>query len=171
MLDTCRSAATVRLEDILVEMKGEYAICAEQAAVWAALNDPETLRACLPGCESIEKVSDTQFNAAMSARIGPVKARFVSELTLNELNPPHGYVINGQGKGGAAGFANGSARVSLSPADDGTTLVYEVDMQVGGKLAQIGSRLVAGAARKIADQFFARLAAHFDPESTESADS
>ena len=106
-------------------------------------------------------MSDTQFNAAMSAKIGPVKASFSSELALEDIDAPNGYLIVGQGKGGAAGFAKGSARVRLTDADEGTCLAYEVDMQVGGKLAQIGSRLVAGAARKIADQFFANLAAHF----------
>jgi carbon monoxide dehydrogenase subunit G len=152
-----------------MDMVGEYIIPAPREAVWHALNDPQTLKACLPGCETIEVTGEHTFNAAMSAKIGPVKAKFTSELALEEVDPPNGYVITGQGKGGAAGFAKGSARVSLTDVAEGTSLVYEVDMQVGGKLAQIGSRLVAGAARKIADQFFARLAGQFDESGDASA--
>jgi carbon monoxide dehydrogenase subunit G len=141
-----------------MDMSGEYSIAAGREAVWVALNDPDVLTACIPGCESITRRSDTEFTAAMQAKIGPVKAKFATDLELRDLNPPQSYVISGQGKGGAAGFAKGSAKVRLESAGEETVLHYEVDMQVGGKLAQIGSRLVAGAARKIADQFFANFA-------------
>ena len=141
-----------------MDMSGEVEISAKREVVWAALNDPTTLEACIPGCEAIENVSDTQFSARVRTKIGPVKALFAADLNLENLDPPNGYTLSGQGKGGAAGFARGAAHVSLVSRDAGTTLRYEVDMQVGGKLAQIGSRLVAGAARKIADQFFANFA-------------
>jgi uncharacterized protein len=145
-----------------MEMQGEFTLPAGREAVWTALNDPEVLMRCIPGCESIERVSDTQFDAQMSAKIGPVKAKFATAIEMSELNPPASYTLSGQGKGGAAGFAKGAARVSLSEVENGTQLTYEVDMQVGGKLAQIGSRLVAGAARKLADQFFAAFSAEFE---------
>ncbi|NKC14467.1 MAG: carbon monoxide dehydrogenase [Gammaproteobacteria bacterium] len=141
-----------------MDMNGEFVIAADRQAVWNALNDPYTLKACLPGCEVLDKVSDTQFTATMRAAVGPVKAKFTSNLTLEDLDPPYSYTISGQGKGGSAGFAKGAAKVRLEPCDEGTQLIYEVNMQVGGKLAQIGSRLIGGTARKIADQFFSRFA-------------
>ena len=144
-----------------MEMNGEFVIDANQDSVWAALNDPEVLKACLPGCEVMERTSDNSFEASMSAKIGPVKAKFQSEMTLEDVQAPVSYVITGQGKGGAAGFAKGRAQVTLNEVSEGTKLTYEVEMQVGGKLAQIGSRLVSGAARKIADQFFVRFADQF----------
>jgi hypothetical protein len=127
--------------------------------VWQALNDVEVLRQCIPGVEEIEKTSDTSFTAKVRAKVGPVSARFAGEVTLSDLDPPNGYTISGEGKGGAAGFAKGGARVRL--ADDGaaTLLSYDVDAQVGGKLAQIGSRLIDGTAKKMADDFFSRFAA------------
>ena len=137
-----------------MEMNGEFTVPATRAAVWEALNDPETLSRCIPGCESITRTSDTQFDAEMRAKIGPVKAKFTTTIELSDLDPPNSYTLSGQGKGGAAGFAKGSARVQLESAADGTKVIYTADMQVGGKLAQIGSRLVSGAAKKIADQFF-----------------
>ncbi|MCP5149548.1 MAG: carbon monoxide dehydrogenase subunit G [Ectothiorhodospiraceae bacterium] len=140
-----------------MEITGEFAIPAPRERVWEALNDPEVLRQCIPGCESIEREADNVFNAAMRAKIGPVKARFTSVVTLTNLDPPNGYTIVGEGKGGPAGFGKGSADVTLEPQGDETTLRYRAELQVGGKLAQIGSRLVAGAARKIADDFFGKF--------------
>ena len=142
-----------------MQMTGQYRIEAPRETVWQALNDVEVLRQCIPGVEEIEKTSDTSFTAKVRAKVGPVSARFAGEVTLSDLDPPNGYTISGEGKGGAAGFAKGGARVRL--ADDGaaTLLSYDVDAQVGGKLAQIGSRLIDGTAKKMADDFFSRFAA------------
>jgi carbon monoxide dehydrogenase subunit G len=138
-----------------MEMSGEERIAATQADTWAALNDPEMLKACVPGCESIERVTDEEFQVLMVARIGPVSAKFKGKLTLSDLNPPNSYAIAFEGQGGAAGFGKGSAQVQLAPEGDGTLLRYQVKASVGGKLAQIGSRLVDAAARKISQDFFA----------------
>lgn len=138
-----------------MKMSGEYALPADRQTVWDALNDPDVLGACIPGCESFEKVSDTEFAAVAVSKIGPVKARFKGEVTLSDIDPPNGYRISGQGQGGVAGFAKGGAVVNLRDGETGgTVLTYEVDAQVGGKIAQIGQRLVNGAAKKTADQFF-----------------
>lgn len=139
-----------------MEMTGEYRIAAPRETVWQALNDPEVLKACIPGCEEIEKLSDTEFTAKVMAKVGPVKARFSGKVTLSDLDPPNGYRITGEGSGGAAGFAKGGADVRLeSDASPGETILrYQVHAQVGGKLAQIGSRLIDGTARKMADEFF-----------------
>jgi hypothetical protein len=127
--------------------------------VWQALNDPEVLRQCIPGCETIEKLSDTAFQATATAKVGPVKAKFKGKVELTDMDPPNGYTISGEGTGGAAGFAKGGAKVALADLGGGRTrLDYDVDATVGGKLAQIGQRLVDGAARKIADSFFDRFA-------------
>lgn len=143
-----------------MDLTGEYRIPVPRETVWAALNDPEILKACIPGCEELNKTSDTEFTARVVAKIGPVKAGFGGKVTLSELDPPNGYTITGEGQGGAAGFAKGGAKVRLEPVDGGTatTLRYNVDAQIGGKLAQIGSRLVEGSARKLADEFFAAFA-------------
>lgn len=134
---------------------GQYRIEAPRALVWEALNDPEVLRQSIPGCQEIEKESDTAFTAKVKARLGPVSAAFKGRVELTDLDPPNGYTISGEGQGGVAGFAKGGARVSLEDTGDGaTTLSYTADGQVGGKLAQIGARLVEGSARKIADDFF-----------------
>jgi hypothetical protein len=138
-----------------MEMSGEERIPASQDATWAALNDPEILKACVPGCEAIERQEENEYQVLMVARIGPVSARFKGKLALSDLDPPHSYAIAFEGQGGAAGFGKGSARVQLAPDGDGTTLSYQVQASVGGKLAQIGSRLVDAAARKIATDFFA----------------
>lgn len=141
-----------------MDISGEYRIAAPRESVWRGLNDAATLQAAIPGCESLEKVSDTEFVAKVATRIGPVSARFSGKVTLSDLDPPNGYRIAGEGQGGAAGFAKGAARVTL--ADDGaggTILKYEADASVGGKIAQIGSRLVQGAAQKTADEFFSRF--------------
>ncbi|HET6621156.1 MAG TPA: carbon monoxide dehydrogenase subunit G [Dongiaceae bacterium] len=144
-----------------MDLTGEYRIPAPREAVWAALNDPDVLKACIPGCEELNKTSDTEFAARVVAKIGPVKAGFGGKVTLSDLDPPNGYTITGEGQGGAAGFAKGGAKVRLEAADGGTATIlhYSADAQIGGKLAQIGSRLVEGSAKKLADEFFAAFAA------------
>ena len=134
-----------------MQLTGECRIQAPREQVWQALNDPEILKRCIPGCEELERTSDTGFAAKVRAKVGPVSARFTGAVTLSELNPPESYTISGEGKGGPAGFAKGGAKVHLAADGDATTLSYEVDAQVGGKLAQIGSRLIAGTAKKMAD--------------------
>lgn len=156
-----------------MEITGEYQLASSREQVWAALNDPEMLKKCIPGCESLEQVSATELNAKVMAAIGPVKARFLTKLTLEDLNPPESYTLVGESKAGAAGFGRGSARVSLSENDAGTLLSYSADFKVGGKLAQVGSRLVLGATRKTADDFFGKFSRELDPEAervTESDD-
>ena len=144
-----------------MDLTGEYRIPAQREVVWAALNNPEILKVCIPGCEELNKTSDTEFVARVVAKIGPVKAGFSGKVTLSDLDPPNGYTITGEGQGGAAGFAKGGAKVWLEAVDGGaaTVLHYSADAQIGGKLAQIGSRLVEGSARKLADEFFAAFAA------------
>jgi carbon monoxide dehydrogenase subunit G len=138
-----------------MEMTGEQTIPASQQAVWDALNDPEILKACVPGCESIERVGENEYQVLMVARVGPVAARFKGRLALSDIQPPESYAITFEGQGGAAGFAKGGARVRLVAENPGTTrLSYEAKASVGGKLAQIGSRLVDAAARKVADDFY-----------------
>lgn len=137
-----------------MEMNGEQHIPATQQQTWEGLNDPEVLKACVPGCESIDRRSDTDYQVLMTARIGPVSAKFKGKLTLSDLDPPHGYSIAFEGQGGVAGFGKGSAQVRLEPDGDQTVLRYAVKASVGGKLAQIGSRLVDAAAKKIANDFF-----------------
>ena len=147
-----------------MDMQGERRIPVPRQTVWERLNDPETLRQCIPGCETIEKVSDTEFTAKVVARVGPVKASFSGKVTLSDLDPPSGYTITGEGTGGVAGFAKGSARVELAEEGGETVMRYGAQGQVGGKLAQIGSRLIDGTARKMADDFFNRFAAAMSPE-------
>ena len=138
-----------------MEMTGEQIIPAAQAEVWRGLNDPEVLKVCISGCESIEKRTDTEYSVVMTAAIGPVKAKFKGKLLLADLDPPNSYSLSFDGQGGAAGFGKGSAKVSLATEAAGTRLSYAVKAQVGGKLAQIGSRLIDGVAKKLADDFFA----------------
>jgi carbon monoxide dehydrogenase subunit G len=140
-----------------MEMNGSREVPASVETTWNALNDPEVLKACIAGCESIDKVSDNEYQAAMTARVGPVSAKFSGRIVLSDIVAPTSYTIKFDGQGGAAGFASGEARVALSPAGDGTRIDYKAKAQVGGKLAQIGSRLVDGAAAKVADDFFGRL--------------
>jgi carbon monoxide dehydrogenase subunit G len=140
-----------------MDMTGEQRIAAPREAVWAALNDPEILRQCIPGCEEIEKSSDTEFAAKVTAKVGPVKARFGGKVTLSDMDPPNGYTITGEGSGGAAGFAKGGAKVALTTDGAETVLHYTVQANVGGKLAQIGSRLIDGTARKMAEDFFGKF--------------
>jgi hypothetical protein len=141
-----------------MEMTGEYRIPAPKAKVWAALNDLEVLKQSIPGCESIEKISDTEMTAKVRAKVGPVSAAFTGAVKLSDLDPPNGYTISGEGKGGAAGFAKGGAKVQLKDDGAGTLLAYHVEAQVGGKLAQIGSRLIDGTARKLSEEFFTNFA-------------
>ena len=143
-----------------MQQNGEYLIPAPVETVWQALNDPEVLGACIPGCQSVTQVDDTHFDASVKAKVGPVSATFQAGLELTDLNPPNSYTIAGNVKGGAAGFGKGTAAVSLADADGGTRLSYEVNANVGGKLAQVGSRLVDGAARKMADDFFSAFSEH-----------
>ena len=142
-----------------VTMKGEVVLPADRATVWARLNDAETLKASIPGCESLDKLSDTEMQAVAKIRIGPVSARFKGKVNLSDLDPPNSYRISGQGDGGIAGFAKGGANVRLSDADGGgTKLSYDVDAQIGGKIAQLGGRLIDSTAKKLADEFFANFA-------------
>ena len=149
-----------------MKMTGEEIIPVPRDVVWKALNDPEILRQAIPGCEEISKNSDTDFSARVVAKIGPVKAHFNGEVQLTDLDPPNGYKISGEGKGGLAGFAKGGAVVRLEDAPEGTKLIYDVEAHVGGKLASLGSRLIDSTAKSMATQFFdkfAILAAGGDP--------
>jgi len=141
-----------------MNMTGERFIAASRAAVWASLNDPEVLKACIPGCESLEKLSDTQMKAVAGIKLGPVSAKFQGQVTLSDLDPPNGYKISGEGKGGPAGFAKGGAEVRLTDRDSGTLLTYTVEAQVGGKIAQVGARLIDATAKSMAEQFFKKFA-------------
>ena len=142
-----------------MDMTGEYRIPAPRQRVWEMLNDPEVLAKAIPGCESLQKISDTELQAKVTAKVGPVSATFAGKVTLSDLDPPAAYTISGEGSGGVAGFAKGGARVQL--LEDGpsaTILKYEAKAEVGGKLAQIGSRLIQGTAKKMADEFFGKFA-------------
>ena len=152
-----------------MEMHGELRIPAPRQEVWEKLNDPETLKNCIPGCETVERVSDTVFTAKLVARVGPVKASFSGKVTLTDMDPPAGYTITGEGTGGVAGFAKGSAKVSLDDVGEETVLRYGVQAQVGGKLAQIGSRLIDATSRKMADDFFNRFVGIMSPSATDTA--
>ena len=137
-----------------MEMQGSVVIPAPRQTVWDALNDPEGLRQSIPGCQSITQVSPTEIDASVRAKVGPVSATFNGKVTLSDLDPPNGYTISGEGKGGAAGFAKGGAKVTLTDEAEGTRLSYDVSATVGGKLAQIGSRLIDQTSKKLADEFF-----------------
>lgn len=143
-----------------MDMTGEYLIAAPRDMVWAALNDPEILKSCIAGCDELVRSGDNEFTARVTAKIGPVKAGFGGKVTLSDIDAPNGYTITGEGQGGAAGFAKGSAKVALEVQNGGaaTLLRYTAGAQIGGKLAQIGSRLVEGSAKKMADEFFAAFA-------------
>ena len=141
-----------------MDFSGRYVIPALPEQVWAGLNDPAVLKACIPGCEHIEKTSPTDFIATARLKIGPVSATFKGKVALSELDPPHRCVLTGEGQGGVAGFAKGDAEVLLAPEGTGTVLTYRAKASVGGKLAQIGQRLIDGAAKQIADDFFSRFA-------------
>ena len=144
-------------------MTGDVQLPATREVVWAKLNDADVLRVCIPGCEELNKLSDTEFQAVATAKVGPVKARFKGKVQLSELNPPNGYKISGEGEGGVAGFAKGGATVSLTEKDGGTLLTYNVEAHIGGKLAQLGQRLINGVAKKMADDFFKNFASQVAP--------
>ena len=138
-----------------MDITGEHTIPVPRDDVWRGLNDPDLLKHCIPGCDSLEKVSDTEFKGTVTAKVGPVKAKFRGSVTLADLDPPNGYTLKGEGQGAAAGFARGDAKVTLAEDGDGTRLSYVVTAHVGGKLAQVGSRLVGGTVNKLAGEFFA----------------
>ncbi|HEY1885897.1 MAG TPA: carbon monoxide dehydrogenase subunit G [Roseiarcus sp.] len=139
-------------------MTGEVTLPAERAKVWALLNDPEVLKSAIPGCQSLEKTGENGFAAVVKTRIGPVSATFKGKVELSDIVPLEGYTIKGEGEGGIAGFAKGGAKVSLSDASGGTLLRYNVEATVGGKIAQLGSRLIDGVAKNLADKFFTNFA-------------
>jgi uncharacterized protein len=152
-----------------MEMSGERHIAAPRELVWQALNDPEALKAAIPGCESIEKLSETDLTAKLAIKIGPMAAKFSAKVKLENLNPPASYTISGEGNGGAMGFAKGGADVALeavSPTE--TILRYSVKAQVGGKMAQLGARLIDSTAKQMADQFFDRFAAALAPKTADA---
>ena len=145
-----------------MKMDGTERIPAPREAVWAALNDPDVLKACIPGCQSLQKVDDTHLTATVQVKMGPVKANFDGAVELQDLNPPEAYTIRGEGKGGVAGHASGGADVRLAEEGAETLLSYDVDAKVGGKIAQLGSRLIDSTAKKLAGQFFGNLREHFE---------
>lgn len=154
-----------------MEMSGQQLIPATKEEVWAALNDADVLKVCIPGCQELTKSSDTEMSAVAVMKVGPVKARFQGAVTLTDLDPPNGYKITGEGQGGVAGFAKGVATVRLEEADGGTVLNYSVDAQIGGKLSQLGGRLIDVTAKQMAGQFFKRFAEEIEvrknPQSSE----
>jgi uncharacterized protein len=143
-----------------MEMKGSREVPVDVETTWRALNDPEVLKASIPGCESIERIADNEYRVALTSRVGPVSARFTGRIVVADAVPPRSYTLMFDGQGGAAGFAKGETRVTLEPHDAQTRIEYTAKAQVGGKLAQIGSRLIDGAAAKLADDFFARFVEH-----------
>lgn len=146
-----------------MDMTGERRIPARRQQVWEALNDPEVLRACIPGCETMEFTGENQLKATAALKIGPISAKFGGKVTLSEMDPPNGYTITGEGTGGVAGFAKGGAKVALLEDGDGTLLKYDVKAQVGGKIAQLGARLIDATAKQMSDQFFDRFTARLTP--------
>jgi uncharacterized protein len=150
-----------------MEMSGEQLIPASQQETWEALNDPQVLKACVPGCEAIDHIAGNEYQVQMTARVGPVSAKFKGRLTLSDIKPPHSYSIAFEGQGGPAGFAKGGAQVKLTPQEGQTKLSYDVKASVGGKLAQIGSRLVDAAAKKVADDFFRNFTLKLSPAGSE----
>jgi carbon monoxide dehydrogenase subunit G len=137
-----------------MEMTGEQLIPLPQETTWNGLNDTAVLKDCIPGCESIEQVSPTEYQLTMTAKVGPVSATFKGKMTLSDVSPPHAYTLTFEGQGGVAGFAKGQARIELTPADGGTRLGYSARAMIGGKLAQVGARLIDGVAKRMAEQFF-----------------
>lgn len=150
-----------------MEFKGKYSLPATPDRVWDALHDPTVLSASIPGCEKLEKVSETEYKATATLKIGPVKARFQGKVKIEDVSPPagavHAMVLTGEGQGGAAGFVRGQSEVHLSSTGDNTVLEYNANANVGGKLAQIGQRLIDGAAKSVADEFFSRFSAVMQP--------
>jgi hypothetical protein len=155
-----------------MDLTGEYIIAASRQDVWDALNDPEVLKLCIPGCEEMEKLSDTQFTAKVTMKVGAVKARLKGNVELSDIDAPNSYAISGQGQGGVAGFAKGGARVSLSDGEPGTTILrYQANAELGGKLAAVGSRLIQSISKKMADDFFGKFSRHLSGEVEETVDS
>ncbi len=152
-----------------MDMTGTQRIEAPRNVVWAALNDPNILKQSIPGCESIEKLSNTEMKAKVTLKIGPVKASFTGKVTLSDIDPPNGYTITGEGSGGAAGFARGGAKVRLAEEGAATVLSYEVKADVGGKLAQLGGRLIDGTAKKLAGEFFEKFSQVVAPAAAQPA--
>ena len=140
-----------------MDITGEHRVPLPREAVFEALNDPDVLAKCIPGCQALEQVGEHEYDADVVARIGPVKARFRTRIEVSNLNPPESYTLSGEGRGGAAGFASGSADVSLEVVDGETVLRYAASLRPGGKIAQVGSRLIGGTARKIGSDFFSRF--------------
>ncbi len=140
-----------------MDMTGERRIPAPRQTVWEALNDTDVLKSCIPGCESLEKLDDDQMKATAAIKVGPISARFSGKVQLTDIDPPNGYRISGEGQGGVAGLAKGGADVALTDDGDGTLLSYQVNAQVGGKLAQLGGRLIDATAKQMADAFFDRF--------------
>lgn len=140
-----------------MQMQGQRIIIADRETVWQSLNDPAILKACIPGCDELEKTSSTSFEASVVQKVGPMKARFRGSVELTDIIRLERYTISGEGKGGAAGFAKGRAYVNIVDDDEGTLLIYEAEFKVGGKLAQLGGRLINGFARKLTDDFFTRF--------------
>jgi carbon monoxide dehydrogenase subunit G len=149
-----------------MEMKGSREVPVDVETTWRALNDPEVLKASIPGCESIERIADNEYRVALTSRVGPVSVRFTGRIVVADAVPPRSYTLTFEGQGGAAGFAKGETRVTLEPHDAQTRIDYTAKAQVGGKLAQIGSRLIDGAAAKLADDFFARFVEHMRASSS-----
>jgi uncharacterized protein len=154
---------TTGTDPMAMTMTGEVQLPASREAVWVMLNEPAVLKSCIPGCESLDQDSDTEYRAVATIKIGPVKARWKGKVRFFDLDPHNNYRISGEGEGGVAGFAKGGATVSLADKDGGTLLSYNVEAQIGGKLAQLGQRLINGAAKKTADDFFANFAAAVAP--------
>ncbi len=152
-----------------MDMNGSQRIEASREVVYAALNDVDILRQCIPGCETVEKSSDTEMTAKVTLKIGPVKASFSGKVTLSDLDPPNGYTITGEGSGGAAGFAKGGAKVSLEADGEATILHYTVDAQIGGKLAQLGGRLIDATSKKLAGDFFEKFSEIVGPAQEDEA--
>lgn len=147
-----------------MDITGQYRIEAPREIVWAALNDPEVLKRCIPGCKELEQKSPSEMTAKVALKIGPISATFTGNVTLTDLDPPNGYAINGQGQGGAAGFAKGRATVKLTEAGEGTDLAYTAKAEVGGKLASLGGRLIQATSKKLADEFFGNFARELNGE-------
>ena len=152
-----------------MDMTGERRIPAPRQSVWEALNDPEVLKASIPGCESLEKLGDDQMKATAAIKVGPISARFTGKVQLSDIDPPNGYRISGEGQGGVAGFAKGGANVALTDDGADTLLSYQVNAQVGGKLAQLGGRLIDATAKQMADAFFDRFSARVQAMSSVQA--
>ena len=145
-----------------MDLQNSQVIEAPRADVWAAINDPEVLKRCIPGCEEIERVSDTELSAKIVLKIGPVKASFTGKVTYENVNEPESLTLSGEGSGGVAGSAKGSADVTLKEVPEGTELSYDVRVNISGKIAQLGSRLINSTAKKLTGQFFERLEAEFE---------